>query len=532
MRDDGDDAIVAVMSTPAPVAPEPARARLPWHVVYYLLAAFNIVTVCSSLYLNYRVTDLYVQAVASNQEWGQLMADYLALEHLAAEANAAGNDVFESRDPMAEAKRSRAARTAFAERMAALRKDLAVSAPAASVGSLLAGLEDIDGAMRKMDDEAEAIFAQFGRQGGAAERHMVAMDRAYAELLNAFREQRDRFGLARAPRPVHTPGPEVASPGLNLPRWERFQRQTSLAASVQRDEWVIAGLIALMLTGAVLYGRRLERQMAEAAAERTRYIDALSEARATLEQRVIERTEELRRSEEERRREEKMAAMGSLVAGVAHEVRNPLFGISGTIETLGVRLGPHPDLDKYFAVLKRDVGRLRVLMQDLLDYGKPPRLVLAPTPLETIVAEAVRACEPLPEGLGVETMLAPDLPPVVVDRRRLEQVLENLIRNAVQHSPAAGRVVVEAGRSRAGLDERGAVWLSVRDVGPGFRAEDLPRLFEPFFTKREGGTGLGLSIAQRIVEQHGGRIVAENHAAGGAVVRLTLPLDAAVGTPA
>jgi signal transduction histidine kinase len=211
--------------------------------------------------------------------------------------------------------------------------------------------------------------------------------------------------------------------------------------------------------------------------------------------------------------------MGSLVAGVAHEVRNPLFGISGTLETLSVRLGPNGAYDKYFAMLKHDVGRLRTLMQDLLDYGRPARLALAPTAVADVVAEAARACEPLAEGLRVEVRIADGLPPVRVDRPRMVQVFENLIRNALQHSPAGGRVVVEAGR-----EESAAVWCSVRDFGPGFRAEDQPRLFEPFFTKREGGTGLGLSIAQRIVEQHGGSIVAENHPEGGAVVKLTLGL--------
>jgi signal transduction histidine kinase len=226
--------------------------------------------------------------------------------------------------------------------------------------------------------------------------------------------------------------------------------------------------------------------------------------------------------QEKVRREERMATMGSLVAGVAHEVRNPLFGISGTVETLNARLGPNGAYDKYFAMLKRDVGRLRTLMQDLLDYGKPARVVLAPERLCEVVAEGARVCEPLAEGARVEVHVGERLPPVLVDRPRLVQVFENLIRNSLQHSAAGGRVVVEAG-----CQEGDFLWCAIRDFGPGFRDEDLPRIFEPFFTKREGGTGLGLSIAQRIVEEHGGRIVAENHPEGGAVVRLTLRLAAA-----
>jgi PAS domain S-box-containing protein len=635
------------MTSTAPAASEPTR-RLPWPVIYYLLAAFDILTVCISLYLNYSVTGLYVEAVASSQEWGQLLADDLALERLAAEVNDAGSDAFDSHDAAAGSKRMRTAQTAFAERVAALRKDLAASAPAGGAAALATGLAEIDRRMGRMAADAEALLTQVGHDPGAATPQRVALAGSYAELLTAFHEQRVRIGLARPPRPVRSSEPET--PGPKLPRWERFQRQTSLAASLQRWEWVIAGLIVMMVMGAVFYGRHLALQMERDDQERRRSMDALSEARATLEQRVLERTEALRRSEAELRRaasewqrtfeaiaspvllleadgrvvrvnraaaelagrpeeelpgsavtalgesepwrsaarlaaevtqrrgsasaevregpngktwdivanavveegsgpraivvarditriielqetlrrEEQMAAMGSLVAGVAHEVRNPLFGISATLETLAARLGPDGSLERYFKALKIDVGRLRDLMQDLLDYGRPPRLRLTATPLEVVVGEAARACEVAAAGRSVDVQLAPELPELLVDHQRMVQVLENLIRNALQHSPDGSRVVVEADR-----DGAQAIWCRVRDFGPGFRTEDLPRLFEPFFSKREGGTGLGLSIAQRIVEQHGGRIAAENHPEGGAVVKLTLPLwvDGAAARP-
>src|SRR5262245_22304762 len=281
------------MTSTAPAAPEPTR-RLPWPVIYYLLAAFDILTVCAALYLNYRVTDLYVDAVASSQEWGQLLADDLALERLAAEIDAAADDAVQSRDTAAAARRSSRAGAARSERVAALRKGLDAGVPGGAAG-LGAGLAEIDRRMKAMSGEAGALLEQVGRDEGQAQRQRVALGRSYAALLEAFREQRVRLGLARPPRPVRTSEPEP--PGPKLPRWERFQRQTSLAASMQRWEWVIAGLLVLMLTGAVLYGRRLARQMEQDEQERRRAMDALSEARATLEQRVLERTEALRRSE-------------------------------------------------------------------------------------------------------------------------------------------------------------------------------------------------------------------------------------------
>jgi signal transduction histidine kinase len=113
------------------------------------------------------------------------------------------------------------------------------------------------------------------------------------------------------------------------------------------------------------------------------------------------------------------------------------------------------------------------------------------------------------------------LPQVLLNRRRLVYVLSNLVRNAVQHSPAGA--VVEVAVEPEGKAPGAGLVCRVRDRGSGIAAEDLPRLFEPFFSRRRGGTGLGLAVAQRIVEEHGGRIRARNRPGGGAEVTFWLP---------
>jgi signal transduction histidine kinase len=504
----------------SPQDPPPLEARhhrVPWQLVYYGLAVFNVVTVLLSLYLNYRVTDLYVQAVASNADSAQLLADFTAVEQLAAEINAAGNNVFTSRDPQAESGRKRTALLALAERLAALRKDLEASVPAAEASSLLAGLDAIEKGVDTMATEASQVLERFALDRDAAAQHMATMDRHYARLLEDLRELRLRFGHARSPRPIRSLEADPTAAGFKEPRWRRFERQTARVVFMQRGEFLIAGAIVLMVVGAVLYGRSLSRQMQLDANERARYVVELSEARATLEKRVEERTQALERAQAVRHREERMAAMGAIVAGVAHEVRNPLFGISGTVEAFERRVG-NGAYEKYFAVLKQDVERLRALMHDLLDFGRPALLDRTSVPLGSLLDEALRACGPLARDLHVDKIVPANLPDVFVDHPRMVQVFQNLIQNALQHSPESSSVTVEAGSTDAG------VWAAVRDAGPGFEPGDLPRLFEPFFTRRVGGTGLGLSIAQRIVELHGGTITAENLTGGGALVKVCLPV--------
>jgi len=225
------------------------------------------------------------------------------------------------------------------------------------------------------------------------------------------------------------------------------------------------------------------------------------------------------------RRSEAMSAIGSLVAGVAHEVRNPLFGMTATLDALGSRLGPVPEAEPFLRMLRRELDRLNTLMGDLLDYGKPPATQLSREPLAPVIQAAVRACVARAgqRNVQIDNAVGDEVGELRMDAARIAQVFQNLVENAVQHTPPGGRVRVEASDGEVG----GAPSVEVRvlDGGHGFRPDDLPRIFDPFFTRRRGGTGLGLSIVQRITEQHGGIVEAGNRPEGGAVVTVRLPRD-------
>ncbi|MBN9684837.1 MULTISPECIES: PAS domain-containing sensor histidine kinase [unclassified Corallococcus] len=231
------------------------------------------------------------------------------------------------------------------------------------------------------------------------------------------------------------------------------------------------------------------------------------------------------------RRSETMAAMGAIVAGVAHEVRNPLFSISAVVDAIEATYGAQPELKPYLDVLRGEVRRLTHLTQELFEYGRPTRGEWTDGAVGAVVSEALSACMLTSDKAAVklEREVSDALPPVRMDARRLFHVFRNVVENAVQHSPQGTTVHVTAET----VEEAGRPWVrcTVHDGGPGFKSEDLPHVFEPFFSKRRGGTGLGLSIVQRILEEHQGRIRLSNHPQGGAEVTILLPaLSPAVHT--
>ncbi|HEX2253896.1 MAG TPA: ATP-binding protein [Thermoanaerobaculia bacterium] len=231
-------------------------------------------------------------------------------------------------------------------------------------------------------------------------------------------------------------------------------------------------------------------------------------------------------------RSQRMAAMGTLLAGVAHEVRNPLFGISAVVDALERRVEGQGDLVQHMAALRRELARLEKLMSDLLDFGRPMTMEMAPVSVAHLLDDALVATRPTMGRSGVEVVAElPPLPPVEADRQRLVQALVNVLENAIQHSPAGSRVAV-TGRA-LGIAGRSWVEVAVRDAGRGFAEADLARAFEPFFSRRPHGTGLGLPIVARIVEHCGGEVLVGNHPEGGALVRLRLKAatEAATTTP-
>jgi signal transduction histidine kinase len=155
-----------------------------------------------------------------------------------------------------------------------------------------------------------------------------------------------------------------------------------------------------------------------------------------------------------------------------------------------------------------------------LEFGRPQDVIRHVQSIEPLIAEAARICAPKARQKQVEIrqFVAPSLPRVSVDADRMLQVFKNVVENAIDYSKSGDAVEV-----RAELDGGGTIVCNVTDSGPGFRTEDLPHVFEPFFTRRRGGSGLGLAIVQKIVAEHGGKVMALNRASGGARIEIRIP---------
>jgi len=228
---------------------------------------------------------------------------------------------------------------------------------------------------------------------------------------------------------------------------------------------------------------------------------------------------EIRRLQEEIRRQEKLAALGGLAAGVAHEIRNPLSSIKGIATYFGERAEADSEERQAAEVMVQEVDRLNRVITELLEFARPSDLRLQPVELEPLLAHSVKLVEQDARARNIELQLENDSPSprVLLDPDRFAQCLLNLYLNAIQAMDRGGRLTVTSRTAD------GEARIEVSDNGSGIAPEHLNQIFDPYFTTKPSGTGLGLAVVHKLIEAHNGRIKVRSTPGEGTVFSITLP---------
>lgn len=240
---------------------------------------------------------------------------------------------------------------------------------------------------------------------------------------------------------------------------------------------------------------------------------------------VFQDITEMKKIEEEMKKVEGLALVGELAAGVAHEIRNPLASISGSIEMLKEMNGNKEFSSRLMDIIIAEVERLNQLVNDFLLFARPKRANYVEIDLSELISETLELFKNSPywsHKIELKTHLATPLP-IYSDPEQLKQVIWNLLLNACQEIDGGGTLEVSTRIEEAMDNSVPNALIQIRDSGNGFPEENLPKIFTPFFTTKEDGSGLGLAIAKRIVDGLGGSITAENHPQGGAMITILLP---------
>jgi signal transduction histidine kinase len=239
-------------------------------------------------------------------------------------------------------------------------------------------------------------------------------------------------------------------------------------------------------------------------------------------------TGSIERFQREATQRERLSSLGRLSTVVAHEIRNPLMIIKTALRTLRRDDATHEQVRNATHDIDEEVTRLNRIVTEVLDFARPIKFDVAAANLNTLAEDAVRAAGAGEGRVAVRLELDPGIPPVTTDGERLRQALVNILGNAMQAMTAAPPSAADGMPIRlqtARLDAR-RVAITVSDTGVGIAAEDLPRIFDPYFTTRRTGTGIGLAISRNIIEGLGGRITVTSERDRGTQVRIELPVDA------
>jgi len=240
-----------------------------------------------------------------------------------------------------------------------------------------------------------------------------------------------------------------------------------------------------------------------------------------MEEKMKETTSDLRKAEAQLIRSEKLAALGQLAAGIAHEIRNPLTSINILIHSLKEKLRTDHAHQEDLKVIEEEIHRINEIVDQFLRFAKPAPPLFGKTEVLSVFEETLSLLRPQLERQRIILWKEFNpLPPITIDKEQIKQVILNLLLNAIQAMPLGGELKLGGQVSGDGR----WIQLSVKDSGIGIPPEDMDKLFDPFFSTKEEGIGLGLSIAHRIMDQHCGKIEVESNPEKGTLFTLWIPI--------
>jgi signal transduction histidine kinase len=338
-------------------------------------------------------------------------------------------------------------------------------------------------------------------------------------------------------------------------RWGTVRLGVSLASmneEIARTRWQIAifGLIALLLgsLSSVILAQRITKPLqaltkgvaAVGRGELTHRIEVTSrDELGQLSEAFNEMTVQLarvRELEERLSRADRLAALGTMAAGIAHDIRNPLTSILIFSQLMSLHHDDPEVRAKFDRIVPRELERVQAVIEDMMELARPTALQFEPTNLNEVLAQAIELLEGQAAGQGVKFIreLSPDLPYCMADRKRIHRCFSNLLTNAIQAMPRGGDLTVRtwlgpdqtAAAARQDSGHEPMIRVTITDTGQGIPPERLSRIFDPFYTTKEKGLGLGMAITHRIVEDHKGTIDVQSQVGLGTTFIIHLPLTA------